>query len=98
MTARTKVQTALNDLWPYTGELFTADSVSLIDAGTFPDPVPIRESWNATIDSVLARGTLTRPPDVWMQSGGRAGRHTEHLGHLLADMQYLQRTYPGATW
>jgi ring-1,2-phenylacetyl-CoA epoxidase subunit PaaC len=90
-----RAQTALNDLWPYTGELFTAD---IVDVGTFPDPVSIRETWNATIDSVLARATLTRPPDGWMQSGGRAGRHTEHLGHLLADMQYLQRTYPGATW
>ena len=102
MTARQeshrRAQTALNDLWPYTGELFTADGVPPIDAAAFPDPVPIRETWNATIDSVLARGTLTRPADGWMQSGGRAGRHTEHLGHLLADMQYLQRTYPGATW
>ena len=93
-----RAQTALNDLWPYTGELFTADIVPPIDACTFPDPLPIRETWNATMDSVLARATLTRPADGWMQSGGRAGRHTEHLGHLLADMQYLQRTYPGATW
>lgn len=91
-----RAQTALNDLWPYTGELFTADIVPGPD--TFPDPAPIREIWDATIDSVLARGTLTRPADGWMQSGGRAGRHTEYLGHLLADMQYLQRTYPGATW
>ena len=44
------------------------------------------------------RGTLVRPSDGWMQSGGRDGRHTEHLGHLLAEMQFLQRTYPGATW
>jgi len=93
-----RAQTALNDLWPYTGELFTTEGVPPIGAGILPDPVPIRETWNATIDSVLARGTLTRPADGWMQSGGRAGRHTEHLGHLLADMQYLQRTYPGATW
>jgi len=96
--SRRRARTALSDLWPYTGELFSADIVPRIDVGTFPDPVTIRETWNATIDCVLDRGTLTRPADGWMQSGGRAGRHTEHLGHLLADMQYLQRTYPGASW
>lgn len=93
-----RAQTALNDLWPYTGELMTADEPSPIDTGILPDPLPIRDTWNATIDSVLARATLTRPADGWMQTGGRTGRHTEHLGHLLADMQYLQRSYPGATW
>jgi ring-1,2-phenylacetyl-CoA epoxidase subunit PaaC len=93
-----RAQTALNDLWPYTGELFAADGVPPNDTSILPEPASIRETWNATINSVLARGTITRPPDGWMQSGGRAGRHTEHLGHLLADMQYLQRTYPGATW
>jgi ring-1,2-phenylacetyl-CoA epoxidase subunit PaaC len=93
-----RAQTALDDLWPYTGELFTVDSVPPIDAGILPEPASIYETWNATIDSISARATLTRPADCWMQSGGRVGRHTEHLGHLLADMQYLQRTYPGATW
>jgi ring-1,2-phenylacetyl-CoA epoxidase subunit PaaC len=58
----------------------------------------LRDTWNATIDGILARATLERPQDGWMQSGGRDGRHTEHLGHLLADMQFLQRSYPGATW
>jgi ring-1,2-phenylacetyl-CoA epoxidase subunit PaaC len=93
-----RAQTALNDLWAYTGELFTVDGVPPIDVGILPEPASIYETWNATIDSVLTRGSLTRPADGWMQSGGRAGRHTEHLGHLLADMQYLQRAYPGATW
>jgi ring-1,2-phenylacetyl-CoA epoxidase subunit PaaC len=88
-------QTALDDLWPYTGELFTAVAG---DTGTAPDPISLRDTWNATVDSVLARATLERPQDGWMQSGGRDGRHTEHLGHLLADMQFLQRSYPGATW
>ena len=90
-----RAQTALDDLWPYTGELFTAVAS---DAGTAPDPISLRDTWNATVDSILARATLVRPQDGWMQSGGRDGRHTEHLGHLLADMQFLQRTYPGATW
>ncbi len=90
-----RAQTALDDLWPYTGELFTAVAG---DTGTAPDPISLRDTWNATVDSVLARATLERPQDGWMQSGGRDGRHTEHLGHLLADMQFLQRSYPGATW
>jgi ring-1,2-phenylacetyl-CoA epoxidase subunit PaaC len=90
-----RAQAALDDLWPYTGELF-ANAPS--DAGIAPDPMALREIWNATVDSVLARATLGRPPDGWMQSGGRSGRHTEHLGHLLAEMQFLQRTHPGATW
>jgi ring-1,2-phenylacetyl-CoA epoxidase subunit PaaC len=93
-----RAQTALDDLWPYSGELFTADEPSSIDTGILPDPAAVGDTWNATIDSVIARATLTRPADGWMQSGGRTGRHTEHLGYLLADMQYLQRTYPNATW
>src|SRR5215469_10738863 len=92
-----RAQTALHDLWPYSGELFTAEP-SPIDVRILPDPAAIRDTWNTTIASVIARATLTRPSDGWMQSGGRVGRHTEHLGYLLADMQYLQRTYPNATW
>jgi ring-1,2-phenylacetyl-CoA epoxidase subunit PaaC len=90
-----RAQSALNDLWPYTGELFTSVPA---DAGIAPDPMALRGIWNATVNGVLARATLDRPRDGWMQSGGRSGRHTEHLGHLLAEMQVLQRTYPGATW
>ena len=90
-----RAQTALDDLWPYTGELFTGLPD---DAGVAPDPASLRDVWNATIDGIVARATLARPPDGWMQSGGRSGRHTEHLGHLLAEMQFLHRTYPGAAW
>jgi ring-1,2-phenylacetyl-CoA epoxidase subunit PaaC len=90
-----RAQNALDDLWPYTGELFT-DTAG--NAGIVAPPTSLRHTWNATIDGILARATLERPADRWMQSGGRSGRHTEHLGHLLADMQFLQRSYPGATW
>lgn len=95
-----RAQSALDDLWPYTGELFATDAAdaALITAGRIPDPASLRAAWNATVDATLARATLTRPTDGWMQSGGRTGRHTEHLGHLLAEMQHLQRSYPGATW
>ncbi len=88
-----RAQTAVDDLWPYTGELFADD-----EGDVMPHPSSLRDTWNGTVDAALARATLARPKDGWMQSGGRAGRHTEHLGYLLADLQYLQRTYPGATW
>lgn len=90
-----RAQAAIEDLWPYTGELFD----SLPDAeGTAPGTGPLSDAWHATIDSILLRATLERPANGWMQSGGRSGRHTEHLGYLLAEMQFLQRGYPGASW
>jgi ring-1,2-phenylacetyl-CoA epoxidase subunit PaaC len=95
-----RAQTALDDLWPYVGELFATDAAdaALIEARVIPDPASLHENWNATISSILLRATLARPADCWMQSGGRSGRHTEHLGHLLAEMQFLQRSHPGAAW
>jgi ring-1,2-phenylacetyl-CoA epoxidase subunit PaaC len=91
---------ALADLWRFTGELFEADDLdaNMIAEGVLPRPEPIRAAWDSTINSVLTRATLTRPPDEWMQTGGRTGRHTEHLGYLVAEMQSLHRTYPGVTW
>ena len=70
----------------------------MIETGVVPDVVPLRSDGDATLDATLARATLTRPADCWMQSGGRNGRHTEHLGHLLSELQSMQRTFPGATW
>ena len=90
-----RAQTAVDELWAYTGELFENDD-TFVDS--FPDSAKLRDTWSATVGSILTRATLTRPNDGWMHSGGRTGRHTEHLGYLLADMQFLQRTYPGATW
>lgn len=88
-----RAQTALDTLWPYAGELFDADPAP----GTI-DPATLRPMWDRTLDDVLAQATLTRPASDWVQRGGRAGRHTEHLGHLLAVMQHLPRSFPGATW
>jgi ring-1,2-phenylacetyl-CoA epoxidase subunit PaaC len=90
-----RAQTALDMLWPYTGELFTNLPG---DVGITPEPMALRAIWNITIDEILARATLLRPHDGWMQSGGRSGSHTEHLGHLLAELQFLQRAYPDASW
>jgi ring-1,2-phenylacetyl-CoA epoxidase subunit PaaC len=95
-----RAQTALDDLWMFTGELFEADAAerALIEAGIAVDPETLRGEWSRTVGEILAEATLTRPADGWMQSGGRSGRHSEHLGYILAELQHLQRTYPGATW
>jgi ring-1,2-phenylacetyl-CoA epoxidase subunit PaaC len=98
--SRRRAAAALDDLWMYSGELFEADAgVALpVEAGVAVDPAAIRPAWDATIDRVLAEATLKRPADGWMQSGGRRGRHSEHLGHLLAEMQVLHRAHPAMTW
>jgi ring-1,2-phenylacetyl-CoA epoxidase subunit PaaC len=95
-----RAQTALEQLWPYTGELFEVDPIeeSLISEGVAADPRTLRSEWDRTLDNCFVQATLDRPTGRWMQSGGRRGRHTEHLGHLLATMQFLQRAYPGAAW
>src|SRR5213592_2458327 len=83
---------------PYTGELFEADGgeLSLIVTGVAPNPNDVRPLWKNTVDRVLSDATLTRPPDGFMQTGGRSGRHSEHLGHLLAELRSLQRAYAEA--
>ena len=95
-----RAQDAVNELWPYTGEMFEVDQIerALVEAGIAVDPTALRMNWNNTIEQVLSEATLTRPGDTYMQSGGRAGRHSEHLGHILAELQFVQRAYPGATW
>ena len=94
-----RVQTALDELWPYTGELFAADEVDrlLADEGA-PEPAALEPAWREVVSDVVRRATLTLPPEGFMHSGGRQGRHTEHLGHLLAEMQILARSHAGAKW
>jgi ring-1,2-phenylacetyl-CoA epoxidase subunit PaaC len=93
-------QAALDALWSHSGEMFEADDgvAALIADSIAPDPAGLRLAWSAAVDPALAEATLARPPDGWMQTGGRRGRHSEHLGHLLAELQFLQRAYPGAQW
>ena len=95
-----RVQGAIDDLWSFTGEMFSLDDSErgLVDAGIAIDPIALKPQWIRTIAGVLAEATLTLPNNDWMQQGGRSGRHSEHLGHLLSDLQYLQRAFPGATW
>ena len=70
----------------------------LIAAGLATDPAALREQWLNTISDVMMEASLTLPVSSWMQQGGRSGRHSEHLGHLLSELQYMQRAFPGLTW
>lgn len=97
--SHSRAQGALDQLFPYVGEMFDpGDEAALIDAGLAADPAALRPVFDQTVASVLQEATLTRPIGAWAQRGGRQGRHSEHLGFLLAEMQHLQRTHPGATW
>lgn len=95
-----RAQHALDELWPFTGEMFETDQVerALVEAGVAADPVGVRARWSKTLDEVFDEAALVRPRDGFMQSGGRSGRHTEHLGYILTELQFLQRAYPGAKW
>ena len=95
-----RMQAAIDDLWPYTGEMFETDAidVALAATGIGCDLGALASIWRDRVDAVCAAGALKRPTSEWMQSGGRRGVHTEHFGHLLAEMQSLPRTHPGAQW
>jgi ring-1,2-phenylacetyl-CoA epoxidase subunit PaaC len=94
-------QTAVDELWMYTGEVFNYDAVdeAMVAEGVAPPAAMLREQWLSHVSDILGEATLAMPPaDAWMQKGGKQGRHTEHLGYLLAEMQFLQRAYPGSEW
>jgi ring-1,2-phenylacetyl-CoA epoxidase subunit PaaC len=95
-----RAQTAIDDLWAFTGEMFAVDGSErgLIDTGLAIDPATLHGQWLETVSDVVREATLALPKNDWMQQGGRSGSHSEHLGHLLSELQSLQRTFPGATW
>ncbi len=95
-----KMQQAVNDLWRFTAELFEADEIdqALVAEGIAVDPRSLREAWEAEVFTGLNAATLSVPSESAYRSGGRNGLHTEHLGPMLAEMQYLQRVYPGQQW
>jgi ring-1,2-phenylacetyl-CoA epoxidase subunit PaaC len=95
-----KAQAALDELWPCVDELFETDDIDrhAVEAGFGAAPAVARGAFEETIDRILAEATLSRPASAPGLGGGKRGVHSEHLGHLLAEMQYLQRAYPGATW
>ncbi len=95
-----RLQRALDDLWGYTGEMFASDAVDdlLVAEGIAVDPEVLEGAWAAEVDAVLAQANLVKPEVGRMTTGGHKGHHSEHLGHLLAEMQFLQRAYPGLAW
>ena len=99
--SRERMQSALDILWPYVGEAFENDEVdaAMAEARIAPDPACLKQPSEAAVGATMSEATLRLPEDDFAHSGGRTGvRHSEHLGHLLAQMQWLQRAYPGAVW
>ena len=95
-----KIQEAINNLWTYTDELFhqTDADKAMVAAGVGVDVTALKEAYYAKVNSVLEIATIAIPESKWFQKGGKVGVHTEHLGFMLSDMQYMQRTYPGMEW
>ncbi len=95
-----RVQSALNTLWPYTVELFAEDDLDqlMADSGIAPRLSAVHAAWSARLEGILADSTLLRPADRPHLWHGKRGQHSEHLGYILAEMQYLQRAYPEACW
>jgi len=98
--SHTKIQEAIDDIWTYTGELFDIDNVDqdAIDRGYGVDLLLVKQRWLDKVTEVLQEATLTLPEDDFFQSGGKTGVHTEQLGFILAEMQYLARQHPKAVW
>jgi len=95
-----RMQKALDDLWGYSHELFEQDELELrlVEAGIAVDCASLKASWLAEITAIIEQATLTVPTQEWAVRGGRQGYHTEHLGHLLTEMQFVHRSFPGAKW
>ena len=98
--SRARMQAAVDNLWMYTGELFEMDAVEeeMKQAGIGCDLAALHEPWMSEIAKVFGEATLEIPKQTWMQHGGKRGVHSEKFGYILAEMQFLQRAYPGAQW
>ena len=95
-----KIQGAINDLWTYTDELFHLTEVdkAMVETGIGIDTPSFRADYDNRVTEILTAATLTVPESKWFQKGGKKGIHTEHMGYLLSDLQYMQRTYPNMEW
>ncbi|WP_425077701.1 1,2-phenylacetyl-CoA epoxidase subunit PaaC [Psychroserpens sp. S379A] len=98
--SKKKMQEAINDLWTYTDELFhqTEADIAMVSEGVGVDVTKLKDEYYKQIGELLNEATLDVPQSKWFQKGGKKGIHTEHLGYLLADLQYMQRTYPNMEW
>jgi ring-1,2-phenylacetyl-CoA epoxidase subunit PaaC len=98
--SRSRTEQALHDLWPYAAELFAADEIDEAAAagGLGPRWSELQAAWQADMNQILAAATLQAPATTPFLSTGKQGRHSEHMGRILAELQYLQRAYPGGTW
>lgn len=98
--SKEKMQNAVNALWTYTDELFhqTEADKAMVKENIGVDVTQLKESYYETVDAVLTEATLEVPESKWFQKGGKEGIHTEHLGYLLSDLQFMQRTYPNMEW
>ena len=95
-----RTQDAVDALWRFVDELFATDELDseMAAAGIGVEPGKLRDAWDLLIDNTFAAATLARCGDDYQRAGGRIGYHTEHLGHLLSEMQWMQRAYPGLQW
>ena len=98
--SRARMQSAFDELWGFAPELFTmtADERVLLNAGVSVDRNALHDEWNEAMADAMSEATLERPSEDWWVLGGREGVHTEHLGHLLSELQFMQRAYPGLLW
>ncbi len=95
-----RVQQSMDDIWMWTGEMYTPDELDaeMLRRGIAADLNHIKDQWHEKVSEILEMATLSKPKDGWMQSGGKQGEHSEHLGFILAEMQHLPRMYPEAKW
>lgn len=95
-----RIQDSIDRMWRFTGEMFEADDLDreMASSEVGVDPSTLKDRWETTVDAVLEEATLTRPEDSFQTSGGRCGMHTEYLGQMLSEMQWLQRSMPGQSW
>jgi len=98
--SKQRIQTAIDALWEYTPEFFIEDDLdkTAAESGYGVSLVAVKEPWMKAIKETLTEATLQIPTEGWGHKGGKQGKHTEHLGYILAEMQFLQRAYPGAKW
>ncbi len=98
--SRRRLTEAVDELHRYTDEMFQADEVidRLVAARMIPAPSSLKSVWDRQVGDIFAAATLAVPEDYWPRSGGRSGLHGESMGYILADLQYIQRTYPGMSW